>query len=619
MGAVERAEGQFQRLHEHEFNTALVTNQRFAIRTAEWETWADIAETYQIDLFPILNFAGKDEVKVLSGTFSPYINRFGEALPATPCPADEAYWAQSFGKRFEELARLTLRIPLSGGILDTEMYGGKISVYRDPCLCDICWQHFVEASSQGDVRLSKEQRWQYLTEHQLLEHYAEVQREQVQQILAPLARRVYAINPGMRMGLLAYLPNWYYKGLILGLGSVEHPVLVCTESTYIQGYTAYVHHEMATVKEETREAHREPIARYLPGVWLGRFFPFNLPMHLHALATHTDGYWIFTADSLWKPVPMPEPYSLNGSTAQYWSALKQANERIQRKPEPVNSSQELARPPYLPSFYDNVLNRLFTQSSLPTMLHAAHEEAAFRPAEPPTRLIAHGKTLFHAFHDPNKGNASIHIRHVPVGAYHHSLAYRLFEADEMVFREGRITKAGGSVTVPLPPHVSGVISLLIEAAGNAAEVSFSGMPHLVEASTTFPVRVGIEPQRYSMYVKAEQTSIQLRAYCPDHETALITLESPDEEESVRIEVNGFTEMNIPLTESAGITPMPSSRLSLLLTSGKAVPLNPRQSSRSSLERGRMWTITIHPVESGSGERVEFSLLDAEFPYLFREE
>ena len=129
------------------------------------------------------------------------------------------------------------------------------------------------------------------------------------------------------LGILAYQNNWFYKGLIRGLGTTSNPVMVFSETSYIRGYTPYVNQENNNIIG-TQNNSTQPIARYIPDVWLGRFFPEDIPSQLYNLAIHTDGYWIFTADSLWSAAHQSGPYALHGSNEDYWVAFKKANDEL---------------------------------------------------------------------------------------------------------------------------------------------------------------------------------------------------------------------------------------------------------------------------------------------------
>jgi hypothetical protein len=432
INSVEQGEEQLRLLKTYGFNTALVNDSGYQVKENLWLGWGEIADKYAISLFPIHSFAGTDEIKVLRGKFRPYVNRQGTVFPSTPCPLDEDYWNVSIGQRFAQLAQISKSTHLAGILFDTEMYGSDVSVYPDFCFCDACWRKFIQAKQQGiSTTIAKENRFDELIEYNLFQQYANFQQEQLQTILAAIEKQVHSINPNLWLGFLAYVDNWFYRGLIRGLGTTAKPVLVFSESTYIRGYTPSVTEEKMLIEgkaesrsteaqklrrseEQKTEGERElnenprPIARYIPGLWLGRFFPEDIPSQAYNLAIHTAGYWIFTAYSLWTDEQKSGHYTLHGSNQEYWLAFKQANDELQQFSQAPETYQSDLPPVYLSSFYDASQNRLITQSSLKYLLHdigvsgipeSIRSQESYAHQNTP-EIVYRGKTLFHCLKNP---------------------------------------------------------------------------------------------------------------------------------------------------------------------------------------------------------------------------
>jgi len=615
-------EEQFRLLQEHGVNTALVADGQYHLRVNLWRELGRIAGRHALQLFPVLRFAVPPELK---GNYLPYTNRYGTIYPATPCPLDGNYWNAVIGQRFEQIAALSKVTSIAGILFDTEMYGSDISVYADPCFCDACWQKFVQAYQNMDD-LPKEQRFAYLRQHRLLQSYSDFQDQQLQAILSQFEQQVHAINARLVLGFLGYRPNWFYTGVIRGLGTISNPVMVFSESSYVRGYTPYVTEEKRTIAAVAGAA--PPITQYIPGVWLARFFPEELPSQLVTLARDTDGYWIYTADSLWTTDQQTGEDALHGSNEAYWRALKQTNEELQRL-FPQNSpllggvrggfeNQSIIAPvSQYASFYDVVHNRLMTQPSLKQFLRTIFGVSARRSPEfsklqestshqALSEMIYRGEILFHCLKEPvlspvlslSKGlpkdevqgnqvegtTGTITITHLPVGKYEDYTAYKLFDENGMVFQKGFVDRHTCSTTIRLPARISGVVSLLIDSGSDAARVSFTGLPFVIEASNTFPLTIRTPGQMYTFFVKPEADRIKLRAYCSKATAAALTVRSPDNKIHQEVGLVGFTEIALPLG-------------------------NDVQDGQN------LWTMTIDAVPSKPYEEVQCYLSDEEFPYL----
>jgi hypothetical protein len=128
------------------------------------------------------------------------------------------------------------------------------------------------------------------------------------------------------------------------------------------------------------------------------------------------------------------------------------------------------------------------------------------------------------------------------------------------------------------------VSLLTDSGANLTKVSFSNLPYVIEASSTFPLTTFNTSYTYAVYVETEEKQVKLRAYCSSsEETALITVQSPDKALQKQSEIIEFTEIKMPFTVHQN-------------------NLN-------------FWTITVSPVPVKPFEDLQFYLYDEEFPYL----
>lgn len=599
---IKQAEEQLHLLKTHGFNTALVKDGNYLVREDLWQKWGHLAEKQGILLFPVLNFAGKQEIKNLYKKYPPYTDRYGRVFDRTPCPLDRMYWNLAIKERWAQLARLSTSTALIGIIFDTEMYGGDLSIYSDHCFCDSCWNTFLQTITASMPDVPREERFRYLSQHALLEHFNSFQEEQLQKILESIEHEIHRINPHLPLGFLAYQNNWFYKGLIQGIGTNVNPVMVFSETTYIHGYTPYLTHEQVLIKEKVPSGH----ARYIPGLWLGRFFPDDLPSQLYALAIHADGYWIFTADSLWSNGQSTGDYALHAEKEDYWKAIKKANDELlefSRNPDTYQSSLPQV---YLSSFYSTAHNRLVTQPSLKYFLHhiasgyKSHGQKFSKSSQ--VKIRYRGKVLLHGFREVEDGRSdraeTISITHIPLGQYIDETHYILFDEQGTPIWKDTLSRQNRSVNITLPPHISGLISLLVNSGANAAHVIFANMPFIIEASSTFPLSTINTAQTYAFSLKPGQERVKLRTYCSTGETALLSVQSPDNNVIEQYALVDWGDIHVTLP----ISPQ-----------NKTTASSDSQSSFKMNEK--FWEIVVGPIPSKTFEDVQFYFYDEEFPYL----
>ncbi len=602
----ERGEEQLKLLQQHGFNTALVADGSYQLKEELWRAWGHLAEKYDVQLFAVLNFAVPREFREVQGRYRPYVNRKGVVYQKTPCPLDEDYWNAIVRERLEQFVWLSIISPIAGVMFDSEMYGSDISLYNDLCYCDTCWQAFTrsltsEAENHRDADfLPKAERFDYLEKHDLLRQYTLFQWKRVRSLFSRIEQQVHRIRPHLRLGIIMYAHTWFYHALVQGLGTAESPILVFSESSYVRGYTPYVD------REREQATGSQNIAHYVPGLWLHRFFPRDLPAQLTNLAIHTDGYWIYTADSLWSDTSKSGRKVLHGRHEDYWAGLQEANDILLRLERDPDSSHNTI--PSIPasSFYDRSHNRLFMTTALKELL------AQFAGKLPvlPESITYREETLFHCL-TQTEDESTVRITHVPFakepnpgierlsGNATDPIRYTLFGGDGQVLQEGRVEHDQGSTMVTIPTGVSGHISLMTAAGVNAARVALEGLACVVEASSTFPLTTINTAQDYRVYVNPEQQWLKLRAFCgTEHEFAALTVTSPDGAVRQRLEVvgaaYGFAELQAPLS-----------------------PASPPEAVEDVLQDERNFrTLTVAPVPSQPYSDVRFYLYDAEFPYLW---
>lgn len=286
------------------------------------------AQAFGLRFFPVINLGGDNERKPLMGEFRPVVTSRGLVIQDTACPRDAGYWNRVLGDRGVLIARLAREAPISGLILDPEMYGAGIHTYGvGVCFCDDCFKTFLRARDLGATAPPAAERFEYLKARGRLDDYYTFLESEIAVLAARQRERIHAVNAELLLGgFLLDRDDFYHRGLVRGLSAPAMPVLVMPETTYGSGYSEYVPSAIARLKK------LEAPFRFVGGLWISKFLPDYIGAHAYHMGINGDGYWLFTTYSL--AVPRQElrgDYALPAEAEEYWRALAQANAEISRK------------------------------------------------------------------------------------------------------------------------------------------------------------------------------------------------------------------------------------------------------------------------------------------------
>lgn len=270
------------------------------------ETWCEACTKHELDLWPVINFAGGPNELDFLPEYRREVTTGGITLPNTPCPVDESYWTKVIFPRCVKLGELSRTRPsLKGVVLDLEMYGADHAGYSAACACETCRRG--AGSSQTEALLA----WQ---------------RREVERIARELERAVHRVNDQFQITAMHLEePFAFHEGLALGLGTPNMPVVIAAERTYAAGYTQEV--DAARERLRNQKAH----VRYLGGLSLTHHRAEQVAPQLYALGTHGDGFWLYTLASLADPnEQVAETYRVPDPQAEYWSAFRLASDELDR-------------------------------------------------------------------------------------------------------------------------------------------------------------------------------------------------------------------------------------------------------------------------------------------------
>jgi hypothetical protein len=299
------------------FNTMLI---QFCNGTGYFEKWDRLTRENNLHFFTgiWIDYPAYYEVHYghaagIGSTYRRFVHRDQGPRERVVCPVDEGYWRDWIMPTPQAMARLGQEHGrLEGIIIDAELYAASsaeipASFYMDlgPCLCDVCFGDFLERTYVGRAKekpanLPWPDRYGWLVQHHLTREYNIRLRDKVASLARQLRQQVHAINPDLLLGFMNWYKNdigagphenYFLHGLLHGLQTRHRPVMVWTEyPEYFSGYGPHT---------DARREFFQSIGNviYVPGLYLEEHAPNRLSQQVQDLATHSDGYWIFTLDT----------------------------------------------------------------------------------------------------------------------------------------------------------------------------------------------------------------------------------------------------------------------------------------------------------------------------------
>lgn len=310
-----------QPMAENGLNTAIVAfwSMHSSPKMEERElitTWARSCQNFKLNFLPIFSLWGNGEK---TWATPPYNFVFdGTEYKNTPCPL--ASYRLLVHDRLIALAALSKTVPIAGAVLDTEMYGADVLAYNDLCFCDYCCGQFQKVAADATL-LAAKNRCQYLIDAGQMKDY----RQFICNKLVGMARQtrteIDQAAPSFKIGVtkLDQL-NYYNESLARGFDTNDNPVIIFSERTYTDGYTDYI-------KETITKFRKMGIhASFIAGIWQDKFPLENLAEQYYYCAQASDGYWIYTMETL-----NPDRKDSDGaSTKEYWQAIRDAHTELDK-------------------------------------------------------------------------------------------------------------------------------------------------------------------------------------------------------------------------------------------------------------------------------------------------
>ncbi len=451
--------------------------------------WATTCRQHGIDFWPTFGYFSVFEPGWVR-PYRQYVNGNGVRARHTPCPLDADFWRRTVEARCLLLAELSRQYPITGIVLDAEMYGADKPAFVDVCYCGDCVARTLQEAGRDPSPPYPDARRQWLTDIGLLEPHFAMARRSMQQLADQTRARVGEIAPDLLLGALAVdMPQPVAEGLLLGFGRPARPVYDFSESTYVPGYTNYV--PQAQARMERLGAY----VRMVCGVWQTKFLARTLPAHLYECARNSAGHWIYTLEDFNKPDSCPLP----GNAADYWAAIRRANDELDQLARDPNYQTSLTIEPFvLPP--KPVTARGVARLDLVPLAPPTGQPV------PPAQL--RNSNILYVYGVAGR-RVTLSLRLVSIANIRDGGQYLVISPDGRALTRGDLLEFDQPVDVELPGEQTGLYALVLGAGDNVVRVE-GHQPYAITASPTSPARLFIVIPTLYLLAKPGQREVMLQ-------------------------------------------------------------------------------------------------------------
>ncbi|MEA3400505.1 MAG: hypothetical protein U9R79_04595 [Armatimonadota bacterium] len=247
------------------------------------------------------------------------------------CPLEERFWREHLLPGMLERAELAAdpELQVDGLWIDFELYSTITGqrYYTNACYCDHCFGEFCRSKGIEMPDLDYAHRRPWLEEQGYTEEYQPFLGTRVEGLAREVREQVHEMAPNLLLGFYPTPHNWSLEAVARAFSTQRLPIILWATDTYGGGGPD-------RVPDDWREHYEElgVNARYCAGMLLRRYSAKNLAAYIYHTSAECDGYWLFTAYTLWTP---PEErsgdyYLAAGTAEQYWQAMERGNEELDR-------------------------------------------------------------------------------------------------------------------------------------------------------------------------------------------------------------------------------------------------------------------------------------------------
>ena len=222
-------------------------------------------------------------------------------------------WEEELEPLSRSAATLSALYPAVRGLsIDTELYGAEmIWVTEHHIFDDLTWSFIAEAVGlETDLDLLN--RADTLIDAGLAGDAHRAMEDEVARRVGEVREAAQRIDADFEFVVYSHalVLNWFYRGLIRGLGDDRAPL-------------TFLSYESLTRSSASLLAGEGMQVRLVGGVLGVRLRANDLGMALTTTAQTSDGYWLFTLDDF--PPDDSSDERLHSTADEYWEAIRQAN------------------------------------------------------------------------------------------------------------------------------------------------------------------------------------------------------------------------------------------------------------------------------------------------------
>lgn len=222
---------------------------------------------------------------------NPVIDIYGRLLPNIPSPLDDAFWQEELFDVFEaflnQWPQISHHIPISGIFLDFEMYHAQTQTGQYTSLMDfsdLAWRKYCLATDKIKLhKLPIQERIRHLHTTQKFDEYHTFLHNQAVSLGKKIKRYFDLKAPQAQCAaynmLLPY--NWFYTGIMAGLSSAQHPLLLATfaqeffpHTQWLKAQNIHLYHTSALMLSKFRTQKDfdliDAMAQHHDGVWFNK-------------------------------------------------------------------------------------------------------------------------------------------------------------------------------------------------------------------------------------------------------------------------------------------------------------------------------------------------------------
>ncbi|MGC9318483.1 MAG: hypothetical protein ACP5KN_10695 [Armatimonadota bacterium] len=247
------------------------------------------------------------------------------------CPLEQRFWREHLLPAMLERAELAAdpELQVDGLWIDFELYSTRTGqrYYTNACYCDHCFGEFCRARGIQMPDLDYAERRPWLEEQGYAQQYQPFLGARVEELAQQVRERVHAVDPDLLLGFYPTPHNWSLEAVARAFSTDRLPIILWATDTYGGGGPD-------RVPDDWREHHEQMgvNARYCAGMLLRRYSAKNLAAYIYHTSAKCDGYWLFTAYTLWTPAEerSGDYYLAAGTAGEYWQAIERGNEELDR-------------------------------------------------------------------------------------------------------------------------------------------------------------------------------------------------------------------------------------------------------------------------------------------------